>query len=257
MIRAKYSGVEKDLMLGINTVVNVADVVPDVTAGAVYIESQTDDPAWKTYGCEYNSKERTPCSDDDKKVAGTCDGNGTKNKVKYAVGDKKNIINGDKLKGKYCIVDRGGCFFQTKYDNCVAHGAVGVIVVNRDDSLFAMSVTKVDKTVPFVMTGKTNGKTIKDNIDTVQISMGRGIGPKAPLAEYSAPDGLAVMNPYTGTRKLFDAPFRTADGAMYDAENELFYAVAVNGQWSVALRLPRWCLAAPQLPQHKAEVRTR
>ena len=240
-----YGGVTKRFMLGINTVVNVADVVPDVTAEAVLAKTKADPENAKmvTWGCQYASVEKKA--------------DGKTPKVAYEVGDKRNLVNCDAMKGKYCITDRGGCFFQTKYDNCVAHGAVGVIVVNRDDSLFAMSVTKVDKTVPFVMTGKTNGKTIKDNIDTVQISMGRGIGPKAPLAEYSAPDGLAVMNPYTGTRKLFDAPFRTADGAMYDAENELFYAVAVNGQWSVALRLPRWCLAAPQLPQHKAEVRTR
>ena len=38
------------------------------------------------------------------------------------------------LRGKWCVVYRGACFFQTKWEMCHAAGAIGTILVTLDDS---------------------------------------------------------------------------------------------------------------------------
>ena len=42
------------------------------------------------------------------------------------------IENPDDIEGTFCIVQRGGCLYQTKYDACIAAGAVAVVVVNNN-----------------------------------------------------------------------------------------------------------------------------
>ena len=41
------------------------------------------------------------------------------------------LVNPEEINGKFCVVDRGTCFFAAKAANCIAAGAVAVLVVNR------------------------------------------------------------------------------------------------------------------------------
>ena len=49
------------------------------------------------------------------------------------------LLNADDMEGAFCITLRGGCYFQTKYENCKAAGAIGAIVINREDVFIDMT----------------------------------------------------------------------------------------------------------------------
>ena len=43
------------------------------------------------------------------------------------------LANAVEMAGNFCVTLRGSCLYQTKYDNCKAAGAVGAVVINRND----------------------------------------------------------------------------------------------------------------------------
>ena len=142
------------------------------------------------------------------------------------------LINPEEIEGKYCLTDRGGCFFQTKYDNCMNAGALAAIVVNRDNSVLSMGVRSIQPGDIFFMIGLGSGQIIKDGIAAgkdVTLAAGRGVGPPAPLPEYSAPDPLGVVNVYTGKRDLEQAPFILGGDTIYDYERKLMYVFQIDG----------------------------
>ena len=49
------------------------------------------------------------------------------------------LLNADDMEGAFCITLRGGCSFQTKYENCKAAGAIGALVINREDVFIDMT----------------------------------------------------------------------------------------------------------------------
>ena len=109
------------------------------------------------------------------------------------------LINPEAVAGKYCVVDRGGCFFQTKHDHCLEAGAIGTVIVNRDPSVITLSVQEVAKGHPFFMVGSDTGDIMKNNPDAT-IASGKPIGEPEPQPGYSGPDGLSIVNVYTGKR---------------------------------------------------------
>lgn len=142
------------------------------------------------------------------------------------------LVNTAEMAGKFCLSDRGGCYFQTKYDNCKDAGALGAIVVNRDDSVLSMGVKTIEPNYPFIMIGNGDGQIIKDKIAAgkdVTLSAGRGVGPPQPLAEYTQPDAMGMTNIYTGERVIDTAPFILAEDQIYDHETMLLYVFEIDG----------------------------
>ena len=131
--------------------------------------------------------------------------------------------------GKYCVVDRGGCLFQTKYENCREAGAIGTIIVNRNDGVIVLPVFQVDEGDPLVMVGSSDGDIIKAAIDDVTISIGRGTGPPQPTAGFTEPDAMGSINAWTGENIVTSAPFLLANDALIDYRRNLMYAIDIDG----------------------------
>ena len=197
------NGDEQLVPLGVNSNVNVDSVSPTVTGNAVVAIADGSDGSPPNWGCT-------------------------------------KLINPDEIAGNYCITDRGGCFFQWKYDFCMEAGAIATIVVNRDASVITMGVTDIEPNTVLIMIGKPDGQIIKDAIlagDSLALSSGKAVGPPAPLPLYSQPDGLGVVNAYTGKRDITSSPFILADGALYDARNKVLIALAVDGNVNPEINL--------------------
>ena len=181
--------------LGINNIVNVDTVVPDVTGPAAFAIADESDGSPASWGCT-------------------------------------ELVNPEEIEGKWCLADRGGCFFQTKYDNCMAAGALATIVVNRDASTLTMQVRDIAENDILIMIGKPFGDTIRDAVaagQDVELSAGRSVGPPEPLPEYSSPDPLGVVNAYTGKRDLDSSPFILADDILVDWQRKLMYVLSIDG----------------------------
>lgn len=185
------------LDLGTNNVQPIDTITPDICGGAALaFGTGPDDGPDGTYGCGPLSAESAAA-----------------------------------VAGKYCVVDRGACFFNDKYGNCRDAGAIGTLIVNRDDSVFTLSVQDVTKGDPFVIIGNTDGQKIKDNLDTAEVCLGRGFGVPEALPEYQAPDGMGVVNPRTGERIVQNSPFITANSWVIDERNNVMYAFKVDGSY--------------------------
>ena len=157
------------------------------------------------------------------------------------------LINPEEIAGKWCVTRRGGCFFQTKHDTCLAAGAIGSLVINRADTTLTMNLNRIGRLLEgpelnpnyiHVMIGLSDGNQIIDALEAgkeVTLQAGKGTGPSAPLPEYSAPDPMGVVNIYTGKRDLDTAPFILADDhpgtepSLYDYKRKLLYAIGVDG----------------------------
>ncbi len=69
---------------------------------------------------------------------------------------------GQPLRGRIAVIDRGTCFFRDKVEHAAAAGASGVLVVNHEgDDVLAMAL--LERTdVPAFMVGKSDGAAIRD-----------------------------------------------------------------------------------------------
>ena len=89
---------------------------------------------------------------------------------KYAIADPytacDELKNGEDMKGKFAIVQRGDCLFANKAHNAEKAGAIGVLVVNTDISLsrmFGGDSKSNFVTIPVVMVSKEAGKILEKN----------------------------------------------------------------------------------------------
>ena len=142
------------------------------------------------------------------------------------------LTNPEEMAGKWCLADRGGCYFQTKYERCMEAGAIGAMVINRDNSVLAMGVREIQPNDIFFMVGKDDMQPVKDAINAgipVTLSAGRGVGPAAPYPEYTQPDAMGVINVYTGQTIVDKAPFLLTESIIYDPETMLLYAFSIDG----------------------------
>jgi len=157
----------------------------------------------------------------------------------YAIADPLNacgILNNPKdIEGQYCIVYRGGCEFQTKWNYCDAAGAIGTIVVMRDNQSGAGFMMWVDDVnTPMVGIHRDLGDKLKATYESgrrnVLISVGRGIGADAPDSNYTEADPLTVINYYTGVRSEDTAShFTTSWGLLYNDKTDWVHVLGVNG----------------------------
>ena len=65
----------------------------------------------------------------------------------------------DEMADSYCITNRGACFFQTKYQNCLDAGAVAGVVINSIDIYTTMPVNQIDPDFPFMFMTSSDGET--------------------------------------------------------------------------------------------------
>merc|ERR1712178_166942 len=142
------------------------------------------------------------------------------------------VVNIADVAGKICVINRGGCTFQSKHDRCLAAGGIGTIVVNRDNGVITMNVRDIEPQEVLIMIGRDSGDLITVALNmgkTVTLQVGRGTGPRAPLPEYSSPDPFGVVNVFTGKRDLLVSPFILADDIGVDWQRKLMYVFDVDG----------------------------
>ena len=134
-----------------------------------------------------------------------------------------NITNPEEIVGNYCIAYRGDCLFQTKYDNCLAAGAVGAIIIDTVDSVSRMGVDDIEDNFPFVKISRVDGEQLVSLVNTtngiVEITVGAGIEYGSyvtdPLSAYSFETLSAIP--------LDPPPFDYVDSVAI-IDDSLFYA---------------------------------
>lgn len=145
------------------------------------------------------------------------------------------LTNPSEVVGKYCVVYRGTCFFQDKYDNCHNAGAVGTIVVMLDDSTgagWSMWVTSV--TTPMVGIPNSLGESLRADWEAgrrdIKIGLGKGIGVDEPDPDYSHPEPLTTLNYYTGVKTEDEAShFTTVQTLLINAKTDMIHFIGVDG----------------------------
>lgn len=145
------------------------------------------------------------------------------------------ITNPEEINGNWCIVYRGACFFQTKWQMCHDAGAIGTIIVMLDDSTGAGWQIWVEAvTTPLIGIKNSLGEQMKaawesGNKDVV-LTVGRSIGVSTPDPEYSSPEPLKTMNYYTGEFTEDEAShFTTVQFLIYNSKSDYVHFIGVNG----------------------------
>jgi hypothetical protein len=96
---------------------------------------------------------------------------------KFACGKKPDKIidldNKDEIKGNIAVIERGDCLFGSKTRSAQKAGAIGVIIVNKKNTLEIMYLPEKDKgkdiKIPSFMITKKDGKKIKNDLLDVRI----------------------------------------------------------------------------------------
>lgn len=145
------------------------------------------------------------------------------------------ITNPEEINGKFCIVYRGTCFFQTKWQNCHDAGAIGTIIVTLDDSTGAGWQIWVEAvTTPLIGIKNSLGEEMKATWESgnkdVVLTVGRSTGVSTPDPEYSAPEPLKTMNYYTGEFTEDEAShFTTVQSLIYNTKTDYVHFIGVDG----------------------------
>ena len=157
-----------------------------------------------------------------------------------------NITNPEEIAGNYCITYRGECTFQTKYENCLAAGAVGAIVINSLDSVYTLFVTSIENDFPFVSISSVDGEELVSLLNTtngiVEITMGAEIEYGSyvtdPLSAYSFETLSAIpLDPppfdYVDSVAIIDDSFFYSYNRSAGSVSVLDIADVANGTYSV------------------------
>jgi len=147
----------------------------------------------------------------------------------------ETITNPEEIAGKWCVVYRGSCFFQTKWEMCHAAGAIGTLLVTLDDSSgagWAMWVESIS--TPMIGVRNSIGESLRESWESgrrdIQIGVGKGIGVDSPDPEYSSPEPLRTMNYYTGEFTEDTAShFTTVQSLIYNTKTDMAHFIGVNG----------------------------
>jgi len=145
------------------------------------------------------------------------------------------ITNPTEIAGKWCVVYRGACFFQTKWEKCHEAGAIGTILVTLDDSTGANWMMWVEAiSTPMVAITNSLGEKLKKTWEggkkDVTLSLGKSIGVAEPDPEYSSPEPLKTMNYYTGEFTEDSAShFSTVLSMIYNSKSDFAHFIGVDG----------------------------
>jgi len=99
------------------------------------------------------------------------------------------IINRDEIEGKIAMIDRGGCFFETKVVEAEKAGAVAAIICNYEDGVATLGATidVDDPGIPSVMLSKPDCDLLKSFISegiTVSLELPENSGPELYDGDY-------------------------------------------------------------------------
>lgn len=82
------------------------------------------------------------------------------------------FANGDRLAGRFALIDRGECTFVEKVTNAQAHGAAGVIIANNvDGANTGMAGVNPDITIPAVMITRDQGRGLRAALPRPMVRM--------------------------------------------------------------------------------------
>jgi len=160
-------------------------------------------------------------------------------KATYGMAQPQNgcttITNPSEVNGKWCVVYRGACFFQTKWEMCHAAGAVGTILVVLDDSTGAGWYMWLEA-ISTPMVGITNSlgeqlrKLWEGGNRDITFTVGKGTGVASPDPQYSSPEPLKTMNYYTGEFTEDGAShFTTVQSLIVNQKSDWGHFIGVNG----------------------------
>lgn len=113
------------------------------------------------------------------------------------------------LAGKIAVIYRNTCAFSDKVLNAQNAGAIGAIIVNREDALVGMlaDVTGTSVTIPAVFLSSIDGQALIDEIANgpVTVFIGNKLGVNAnDLSSYSSD---ALVSPYRTTTNMINNGF--------------------------------------------------
>jgi hypothetical protein len=114
------------------------------------------------------------------------------------------LINPNDLVGKIAILYRNTCEFGTKAKNAEDAGAVGVIIINREDAIFGMlpGDDGAGVTIPVVIIWASQGATIKDEMGNGAVVAFLGNKTGANPNDVATSEGVAYT-PKAGLTTLF------------------------------------------------------
>ena len=98
------------------------------------------------------------------------------------------FANADEIAGKIAMVDRGGCFFETKAANAEAAGAIAIIICNFEDEAMGMAgIADPDPEIPTVSLSSVDCALLRDFAGTsleVYIGPNMNSGPEYLSADF-------------------------------------------------------------------------
>ncbi|MBW2457322.1 MAG: S8 family serine peptidase, partial [Deltaproteobacteria bacterium] len=92
------------------------------------------------------------------------------------------LTNGGQIAGNIALIDRGTCYFVDKFQHALDAGAIGVIVANYENEIFAMGGDS-SSTLPGVMISNADGLTIKGEL-------GNGVTATLSATPYPGPGAI-------------------------------------------------------------------
>ena len=148
------------------------------------------------------------------------------------------IDNSKEIAGKYCLVQRGGCGYTTKYAYCVAAGAVALVVVNRDDTFPEIGANGLRSDIPFIMTTATDGQYIAELVASsngiVTLTVGssvprQGVDHGAPTVAFDISSGSEI--------DIGSTDFDYIEAATVSSSNVLYAAAVTNTSMSYSVNV--------------------
>ncbi|MCB0643055.1 MAG: M36 family metallopeptidase [Phaeodactylibacter sp.] len=98
------------------------------------------------------------------------------------------FVNADELSGKIAMIDRGGCFFETKASNAEIAGAIAVIICNFEDEALGMAgIADPDPDIPTVSLSSVDCALLRDFVGSgleVYIGPNMNSGPEYLSADF-------------------------------------------------------------------------
>lgn len=119
------------------------------------------------------------------------------------------LINGPAVTGKIAVIYRNTCEFGMKALNAQNAGAVGVIIINRDDEAVAMGggAEGLNVTIPVFMVSSSTGTLLTNTMLSQPVVMFLGNKTGAYANDIGANSGQAMISPFGGTTSLLDSGF--------------------------------------------------
>lgn len=136
---------------------------------------------------------------------GTAGNNAQGNPLSQEGCSATGLINPAAIQGKIAMIYRGSCEFGIKAFNAQNAGAVGVIIINREEAVLAMGpgADGDNVTIPVVMVQLSAGQAMKAEHanGAVVVFLGNKVGVNAN--DLSTNGGVARIKPFAGSSNLY------------------------------------------------------